>query len=143
MEAVEQVSGRIDGDYTERLASYNNLLIPFLKARAGGWPIFDAALGREIRDDRYLFQQQIWYAASWLTGAIDDRAFLAQPHRLFAKARLALLSGLRAERSGKAAAALAAYRDWQAMPAWQRDCELDPVWNRFVAWRCELLAAKR
>jgi hypothetical protein len=143
MEAVEQDCGRDDGDFTERIASYRNLLVPFLKARAGGWASFDAALAQEIRDDRYLFQQQIWYAASWLTGAIDDRAFLAQPHRLYVQARLALISGLRAERAGNTPAALAAYRAWQAMPAWQRDCELDPVWNRFVTWRCELLAPAR
>ncbi len=137
LDQVQQVEGLVGGDLVERLAFDRTLLRPFLKGLKSGWGAFDTAIALTIRDDRYLFQQQMWYAASWLRGDLDDQSFLKQPHRLFAPAHLALITGMRAERAGRTAAALAAYVALQAMPSWQRDFELDPTLIRFVAWRCE------
>ena len=76
-----------------------------------------------------------WHLASYVTGAIDDRVFLVQPSRIFVRAQWLLARAIRADHDGQADQAVTEYRDYLALPAWQRDDAIDPVIGEFIAWR--------
>ncbi|MBA3708503.1 MAG: protein kinase [Planctomycetes bacterium] len=101
-----------------------------------------AVASADAMERRFCYEQKPWYNARYLTRAIDDAAYLAQPHRQFAAADLLLLKGVLAEISGEPAAASPHYRAWQALPAFRRATDLDPVLERFVAWRVAGIGAR-
>jgi hypothetical protein len=120
---------------------YELLLTPLLHGLAGDWSLLDSRC-REVRADmRYFDNQYEWYDASYLVGAIGESEFLSQPYHLFAESCLRRLQGMRAEREGRVADALTAYRAYLALPMWRRNDEVDPIWDTLVAWRVEQLAA--
>jgi hypothetical protein len=111
------------------------VMAPFLHELAGDPGALDRACAETVRSRRWLEGQRPWHDARWLRGELDDAAYLAQPHRGWAEARLALLRAVRAERSGERDAALADYRAYLAIPAWRRSEDLDPIERRFSEWR--------
>ena len=74
-------------------------------------------------------------AAAGSFGQIDDAAYLSQPNRLYAAARLELLRGVRGECAGDSSGAVAAYRRYLAFPAWRRGFGFETIPLRFCAWR--------
>nr|MBA3709905.1 protein kinase [Planctomycetota bacterium] len=121
------------------LAHY--VMVPFLAGLAGDRSALDRMRALVESSRRYAYEQKPWYNLRYLTGAIDDQAFLAQSHRRFAAADLLLLRAMRAERDSRPADALADYRAYLALPRWQRSADVDPVLERFVSWRIERLDA--
>jgi tetratricopeptide (TPR) repeat protein len=100
---------------------------------------FADALAR-MAAHRWLDAQRIWYLARYLGGDIDDAAFLAQPERLCADARLLISRALRRDRLGQRAEALADYRAYVALPPWRRDIELTGATECFARWRVDQLS---
>jgi hypothetical protein len=90
-------------------------------------------------DIRYADAQCCWYAVSYLRGDIDARGFLSQPVQIDAQAKLALLEAMRAEQSSDRAAAVAAYRRFQAEPFWTQGVNPRVLRQRIVAWRLSAL----
>ncbi|HYE08340.1 MAG TPA: serine/threonine-protein kinase [Planctomycetota bacterium] len=115
--------------------------VPFLRGSdARDWSAFDAACAAIAEDAPWPQQQRPWHDARYLRGAIDEAAFLAQPHRAFAEATLLVRRAMRHERASDPAAAIADYRAWQELPAWRRSYDPDPALTRFVALRIGALA---
>jgi tRNA A-37 threonylcarbamoyl transferase component Bud32 len=79
-----------------------------------------ALLDPVIADRRWTDGQQVWYAARLLTGEIDEAAFREQPARRMLEARLTFLRAAAADCRGDHADAIADYRQFLAMPLWQR-----------------------
>jgi hypothetical protein len=89
---------------------------------------------------RYAQQQRLWHLSRYHVGALDDRAFLAQPCAHTAAADLELARAMRADRLGNRAEAAAAYRAYPAAPPWKRDDYIDGGVTRFARWRASALA---
>jgi hypothetical protein len=83
----------------------------------------------------YIHAQVLRYVADRIRDRVDDERFLAQPCAVYAKGYLALALGMRADRHGDHAAALAAYRDYLAIGPWARSEEIDGSLGLFASWR--------
>jgi hypothetical protein len=116
-----------------------HLLLPVLEHPRD--PANWAVAAAPVLADRWASEQVPWHAASYLQGGIDDAAFLAQPHRLHARARLLLLRALLADRAGRIDEALAGYRAYAAQPRWQHDLEPQPLTEAFARSRIAMLSA--
>jgi hypothetical protein len=90
----------------------------------------------------YVQSQFHRYFADRILDRVDDARFLAQPCSSYAKANLPLALGMRADRHGDRASALAAYREFAATPMWARGEDLDCGLQRFAEWRVRELEAK-
>jgi hypothetical protein len=121
---------------------YRTFLRSFLRGLSGDRAEFDAVCRDVIANHRYTDEQHAYFEARCLLGEIDDAGFLAQPHCIYAEAVLRRCKGMRAERAGRAAEALAAYHAYLELPAWRRDENIDPVWDTFVQWRVAELQAR-
>jgi tRNA A-37 threonylcarbamoyl transferase component Bud32 len=124
---------------TQELAITHGLLADFLAfAVAGDRKPFAACLAAISATRKGVFEQRLWYAAEYISGHLDDTAFLAQPVVLRRTGFLAICRALRAEWEGRAADAGAAYRAYLALPPYQRLViwnERDPAIEAFAAWR--------
>ena len=118
------------------------LMLPLLHELGGDRTAFDRACADTIQRRRWLDKQLPWHIASYLTGAIDEDAFCAQPYRRYIDAWLLLTRAVRSEHRGLPAQALADYSAWLALPAWRRNFTIDPLTDEFVAWRVATLAAR-
>ena len=118
------------------------VILPLLATRDGDTSAWPHAL-EQSQAVRERAGQRLWHLAGFVDGRIDAQALLAQPYQAEAHAWLRLGEALRAERSGDAAQARAAYLAFQALPLDKRLIEgfqLSPVIERFVAWRLQELA---
>jgi hypothetical protein len=86
------------------------------------------------------WKQVPWHCSMYLLGRIDDRAYLGQPYRLRMHSWQLLLSGFREERAGHRDAALERYREWAALPAWERCLWSDHLRDHFIDWRIQTLS---
>jgi hypothetical protein len=127
--------------FDDTLSFARCFIVPFLAEQAGQAGALERSCASIIAEHRYSDRQRPWYAARFLTGAIDAREFLEQPLQLSARAWLLAVTGLKAERAGAPAAALAAYRDYLALPPQRHGVAIDPLMDRFVAWRAQVVAA--
>ena len=89
-------------------------------------------------------EERSWWIAHKVLGDVSDEDFLHQPYRAGAEGMLVLAHAIAADRTGDGAAAVAAYRDFLALPAWQRGIEGvgymgDPTMARFAVWRVAVL----
>ncbi len=89
---------------------------------------------------RYADAQHPWYAARFLTGACTAEEFLRQPDRIGTRAWLLALTGMKAERAGQPEDARAAYEAYLALPPQRHGMDMDPIMDRFAAWRAHVLA---
>jgi hypothetical protein len=113
---------------------------PFLREESGETGALARRCSEIIANERYADGQRPWHAASLLSGTLSAADFLKQPHRLSARAWLLACNGIIGERAGNTAAALTAYRDYLALPPLRHGLAIDPLMDRFVAWRAERLA---
>ena len=113
---------------------------PILREEAGESGALARRCANLIANERYADAQRPWHAARFLSGVISAKEFLEQPSRLSARAWLLACSGIAAERTGDIAAASAAYRDYLALPPLRHGLAIDPLMDRFVAWRADRLA---
>ncbi|MBD3243460.1 MAG: protein kinase, partial [Chitinivibrionales bacterium] len=133
-----------DDCYHVRFAAF--LLQPVLAALDGDTAALVRAAGRIEQHNRYSYSQTLFHDAQYLIGAIDDSAFLAQPHGSFVTQRLAFFKGLKADIDGRDQEALQWYRQCDWPPFQEEDHEpiqfmLSPVVQRMAAWRRELIEA--
>ncbi len=125
---------------------FSRFLLPsLLHELAGSRGALAAACRRVSARYPAAFRRQLWHEAQYLCGAIGDKEFLSQPHGERVAERLALMRAVRADVSGRADSALAAYRqavDIVRVPAPDPVSSLvdDPVVAAFVAWRMDVLA---
>jgi hypothetical protein len=115
------------------------VLVPLLEECAGDADAF-ARADAWSRAHPFCYQQQPLHYARWLSGEIDDAAFLAQPHRVRAPADLALLIAVRHDRQGRRADAVAAYRAYLVIPTYVRHPFANPFIEGVVTWRIEQLS---
>lgn len=122
-------------DLGDPFATWQHLLVPFIREMQGESGAFDGACRRVQTELRRSFRQVVWHDAAYLAGTIDRPAFLAQPMRVRLERRLLMLDGIRAERAGRRGEALRCYG------AWAGPCPLDndPVITAFVRWRLAAL----
>jgi tetratricopeptide (TPR) repeat protein len=111
-------------------------------ARTPAAPVLHAdAVRRALATaDPLLHEQRPWHFARLVLGQESEADFLAQPDRLGVEGRLRLATALRHDLAGEAAAAVADYHAWLALPAYQRGVDGvegvgDPLPYRFVLWR--------
>ncbi len=114
---------------------------PILREEAGDTGALAKRCAEISTNERYTGAQVPWHAAQFLSGKLSAEEFLAQPNRLGARAWLLACSGIVAERRGDTAQAQTAYRDYLALPPLRHGLSIDPLMDRFVAWRVERLAA--
>jgi len=114
---------------------------PILREEAGDTGALAKRCAEISTNERYTGAQVPWHAAQFLSGELSAEEFLAQPNRLSARAWLLACSGIVAERRGDTAQAQTAYRDYLALPPQRHGLSIDPLMDRFVAWRAERLAA--
>ena len=112
---------------------------PFLREESGETGALARRCSEIIANHRYADGQRPWHAACLLSGAMSAADFVKQPHRLSARAWLLTCSGIIGERAGNSGAALTAYRDYLALPPLRHGLTIDPLMDRFVAWRAERL----
>jgi serine/threonine protein kinase len=118
------------------------LMDPFIADPPGSHAGFLAAMGKLAEKHSLTQYQMPWNCAAFITKAITREQFLAQPCSFNAKNLQHICLGLQAETAGDAAAALGHYRDYLAMPMYERVSESldnDPIIDRFVAWRVAVL----
>jgi predicted Ser/Thr protein kinase len=128
-----------DEFHQSRFALLHYVMAPFLREIAGD-PGALARASRSVTDRwRWIYGQTAWYYARYLLGEIDDAAFLAQPLHALIGDDLAICRAVRAEVGGDADAALASYRSFLDIPSWRRSIESEPVIERFVRWRLQVL----
>jgi hypothetical protein len=121
------------------------LLEPMIAHIAGDEQAMPRALADLATIHRWQFLQQPWYAGEYLSGRIDEAAFLAQPCVANSDQILAVCRGLRCELQGDHLGALTAYRDFLERPPHQRALLgwlRDPIAEVFIHWRVEALAAQ-
>jgi tetratricopeptide (TPR) repeat protein len=126
-------------DYWE----YRQFLVPFLHGLAGDRADLERSCREAIADYRWFDEQRSYFCARALLGEIDEREFLAQPSVVFVEARWRRCQGMRAEREGRRADAISAYRAYLALPPWKRGENIDPVWDGLVRWRLGQLEVPR
>jgi AraC-like DNA-binding protein/tetratricopeptide (TPR) repeat protein len=119
------------------------LLVPFLRELSGDADALARACAWVARERRWAYEQKPWYNAGLVSGAIDEAAYVAQPHAITAPADLLLCLGIRSERAGERAEAVDSYRAFIATPRFRRGVRYDPVPERFAAWRVESLTSRR
>ncbi len=117
-------------------------IVPFLRHLAGDVRAFERARAEVESRDRWTYGQQPWFISRYLSGSIDEAAYLAQPIRLYAPANLLLLRAILHDRDGRAADAMTDYRSFLALPSHRREWNVDPVPQRFCEWRLEQLGRK-
>jgi tetratricopeptide (TPR) repeat protein len=86
------------------------LLGPVLKGLAGDTLAMKTACAATMREHRREFGQRLWYEAAYLSGAVSDSQFLAQPYGWMAAQRLALYRAILCDVRGQRGGALAGYR---------------------------------
>jgi hypothetical protein len=116
------------------------VILPAALAAQGHPEVYQPALAA-LRATRWASDQHPWHDAGFLLGEIDEAAYLAQPHHLYAPADLLLLRGIRQDRAGAQAAAAADYRAWLALPWWRRGPQPEATEEGYVRWRLDALAA--
>jgi len=139
------IRGEAGPDTLERLpymhtstAHFAHFILPgFLRFLKNGADL-ESEYAPIFREKRFAFSQQLWYAASFICGQINDKEFRSQPVQLWLDPHLAFYSAMRSEIRNDAAGALAGYRAFMAIPRWRRPLEL--VMKRFAEWRIEVLS---
>ncbi|MBA2480319.1 MAG: protein kinase [Planctomycetes bacterium] len=111
------------------------VMVPFLRQLDGDRDAMARACAQFDRERRYVYQQQPWHCAQLLMGRMTEEQFLAQEYRIYAPANLQFCRAILFETAGRHAAALESYRSYLAFPAYLRSDTVDPVLERFVAWR--------
>ncbi len=94
---------------------------------------------RPVLEHRDVLEQRLWHDASFLSGDIDEAAYLAQPVRHHVETRLAFVTALRADLQGRADEAAAAYA---RILAPKKARGLDQILRRLMAWRAGVLGAQ-
>ncbi|MBA3847032.1 MAG: protein kinase, partial [Planctomycetes bacterium] len=125
----------------DRVHIAERLTLPFLAgADDGDWGRFDAACTALADGERYELQQRPWHDGAYLAGRIDDQAYLAQPHRLHAAAKLLVRRAMRAERAGDDEQALTHWRAYLDLPRWRRWLNVDGAMDALAAYRVRALS---
>ncbi|MBA3708122.1 MAG: serine/threonine protein kinase [Planctomycetes bacterium] len=118
------------------------VMVPFLRELAGDHRAFAVQRERFDHDYRYAHGQRPWYFAQYLTDGIDEAAFRRREVRQYLEANVLLATAVKRERAGDGTGAIACYTAYSALPIYQRVWELDPVIDRFVAWRLRVLEGR-
>jgi hypothetical protein len=118
------------------------LLQPVLHGLAGDTATLARACRRLMEEQRFVYGQQLWYEAAYLTGKVSEADFLQQPVRFDAERRLRLLRAVRAELTGRPGEALKDYvaaAQWPQRPIADELTVRDPfrtaTVRQFIAWR--------
>jgi hypothetical protein len=119
------------------------VMVPFLQELSGKQGALREKCSLFLNSRRYIHEQRPWHNAMYLLGQIDQQTYLSQPSRVFAPADRMVLDGVRCDLEGKAEAALREYRGYLDIPLYRRGTYIEPVINRFVEWRVEILAKAR
>ena len=128
-------------DQDDRVHVAARLTLPFLAgADDGDWSAYDAACAALADGERWRLQQRPWHDGAYLVGRIDDQAYLAQPHRLHAAAKLLVRRAMRAERAGDGALALTHWRTYLELPRWRRWLSVDGATDALAAYRVRALS---
>ncbi len=107
-------------------------LMPALLERIGGARV-DArvAYAHIIASLKHVYGQRLWHLAAFIAGDIDEPAFMAQPAQLRVRAQLLFGRGLHHEFAGEAAAAADCYREYLALPSFdRRPSEVEAIFMR-------------
>ncbi len=126
--------------HQEHFAFTHYVMVPMLHQLGGQKNRLAEACRQVVETRRYAYEQKPWHYAMYLLGSMDDTAFLAQPHCVYASADLVLCKGVRADSAGDSELALASYRDYLQIPLYRRAKTIDPVINTFVEWRVKSLS---
>jgi hypothetical protein len=119
-------------------------ILPFLERLDGNSDAVERACRFAATETRDVHGQALFYFARLVLGQIGEEAFDAQPYRFAREARKAIALALRAELEGHRGEALRQYGSYLALPAARRLFDpnnTDPILDRFVRWRVDVLRA--